>query len=278
MLYPIIDPVLVDFGFFKIHWYGLTYLLAFGTFWLLGSYRIRKNKSPWKQSQLNDACFFMILGVIVGGRIGYAVFYGGSQLVEDPLWLFRIWEGGMSFHGGMLGVIATLLIWSRFNSAPFWQNMDAVAPLVPPGLGFGRLGNFINTELPGRVTESALGVHFPCQSVADINFLCTTLYETQTRHVSSLYQALAEGLVLFVVLWIYSSNPRTIGYVSALFLVGYGILRFSTEFFRLPDPELGFVLFDWLSMGQALSLCMVVAGVILFLPATSRYFDKQITS
>lgn len=278
MLYPIIDPVLVDFGFFKIHWYGLTYLLAFGTFWLLGSYRIRKNKSPWKQSQLNDACFFMILGVIVGGRIGYAVFYGGSQLVEDPLWLFRIWEGGMSFHGGMLGVIAALLIWSRFNSSPFWQNMDAVAPLVPPGLGFGRLGNFINTELPGRVTESALGVHFPCQSVADINFLCTTLYEAQTRHVSSLYQALAEGVVLFVVLWIYSSIPRTIGYVSALFLVGYGILRFSTEFFRLPDPELGFVLFDWLSMGQVLSLCMIIAGVILFLPATSRYFDKQITS
>ena len=278
MLYPIIDPVLVDFGFFKIHWYGLTYLLAFGTFWLLGSYRIRKNKSPWKQSQLNDACFFMILGVIVGGRIGYAVFYGGSQLVEDPLWLFRIWEGGMSFHGGMLGVIAALLLWSRFNSSPFWRNMDAVAPLVPPGLGFGRLGNFINTELPGRVTESALGAHFPCQSVADINFLCTTLYETQTRHVSSLYQALAEGVVLFVVLWIYSSKPRTIGYVSALFLVGYGILRFSTEFFRLPDPELGFVLFDWFSMGQVLSLCMIVAGVILFLPATSRYFDKQITS
>ena len=275
VLYPAIDPVLVDFGWFKVHWYGITYLLAFGTFWLLGYYRIKKSQAQWTVAQLNDACFYMVLGVIVGGRIGYALFYALDQLLADPIWLFRLWEGGMSFHGGLLGVITALLIWCRVNQLSFWQSTDTVAPFVAPGLGFGRLGNFINAELPGRVTESAFGVHFQCQTVADINFLCTTMYEAQTRHVSSLYQAFAEGIVLFVVIWLYSRKTRQLGRVSALFLITYGVLRFITEFFRHPDPEIGFILFDWMTIGQVLSSCMIIAGVVLILPVTSNKFSNR---
>lgn len=278
MLYPDIDPILIDLGFFQIYWYGITYLFAFGTFWLIGYYRIRNKHSAWNVTQLNDACFYMILGVVIGGRVGYALFYGWDQLSNDLLWVLRIWEGGMSFHGGMLGVITALLLWSRFKNMSFWGTVDTVAPLVPPGLGFGRLGNFINTELPGRITDSAFGVHFPCHSVTDFNFLCTTMYEGQARHVSSLYQAVVEGVVLFVILWLYSSKPRGVGRVSAAFLISYGALRFGTEFFRQPDADIGFVLFNWMSMGQLLCTGMIIAGIVLLLPVTSRYIGKDALS
>jgi len=273
--YPIIDPVLVDFGFFQIHWYGFMYLLAFGTFWGLAYIRIRTKKVSWSANQLNDACFYMGLGVIAGGRVGYALFYGFEQLTADPLWLFRIWEGGMSFHGGLLGVIAALLLWCKINHQGFWTAVDTVAPFVPLGLGFGRIGNFINSELPGRVTDSPLGIHFPCTSVVDHNFLCTGAFEAVTRHVSSLYQAIAEGLVLFIVMWVYSMKPRETGHVAGLFLLSYGLLRIATEFFRQPDPELGFVLFGWMSMGQILSVLMVLGGIALLVPLTSRYIQGR---
>ena len=248
------------------------YLFAFAAFWLLAYWRIRGNRISWDVSQLNDACFYMVLGVIVGGRVGYAVFYGFEHLLNDPMWLFRIWEGGMSFHGGMLGVIAGLAIWCKLRNSGFWATVDSIAPFVPIGLGLGRIGNFINAELPGRVTDSLLGVFFPCHTVIEHNFLCTGEFEEVTRHVSSLYQAFAEGLVLFLILWIYSLKSRELGRVSGLFLLGYGILRFTTEFFRQPDPELGFVLLGWLSMGQVLSSLMVLVGIALFIPVTARFF------
>ena len=254
------------------------YLLAFATFWLLAYIRIRNERISWNINQLNDACFYMVLGVIIGGRVGYALFYGFEQFLDDPIWLFRIWEGGMSFHGGLLGVIAGLFVWCKLNSHGFWTTMDTVAPFVPLGLGLGRIGNFINTELPGRVTDSALGVHFPCFSVVDHNFLCVGEFEQVARHVSSLYQAFAEGVVLFVVLWVFSMKPKETGQVAGLFLLAYGLLRFATEFFRQPDPELGFVLFGVLSMGQVLSTLMVLGGVVLLLPMSARYLQGRTQS
>ena len=254
------------------------YLLAFATFWLLAYIRIRNERISWNIGQLIDACFYMVLGVIIGGRTGYALFYGLEQFLDDPIWLFRIWEGGMSFHGGLLGVIAGLFVWCKLNGHGFWTTMDTVAPFVPLGLGLGRVGNFINTELPGRVTDSALGVHFPCFSVVDHNFLCVGEFEQVTRHVSSLYQAFAEGVILFVVLWVFSMKPKETGQVAGLFLLGYGILRFVTEFFRQPDPELGFVLFGVLSMGQVLSTLMVIGGIALLLPMSARYLQGRTQS
>lgn len=274
MNYPSIDPVLVDFGLFKIHWYGLMYLLSFAVFWLLALTRIRNGRVDWQVNQLNDACFYMVLGVIIGGRLGYALFYGLEYLLDDFLWLFRIWEGGMSFHGGLLGVIGGLWFWSKSNRRSFWGVLDTVAPFVPIGLGLGRVGNFINAELPGRITDSSFGIHFPCTSLMEHNYLCTGAYETFLRHPSSLYQALAEGAVLFFILWIYSLKTRDVGRVSAMFLICYGVLRFVTEFFREPDIELGFILFGWLTMGQLLSFLMIVGGLILLLPVTSRRLQR----
>ena len=278
MQHPIIDPVLVDFGLFKIHWYGAMYFVAFGLFWLLAYYRIRTGRLAWDTARLTDACFFMILGVALGGRLGYIFFYGFEQFLNDPLSVLRIWEGGMSFHGGLLGVIAGSYMWCKRSGLGFWSMMDSIAPFVPPGLGIGRIGNFINTELPGRVTESSLGIHFPCMKVFDHNFLCTGEFEEVTRHVSSLYQAAAEGVILFIVLWLYSAKPRATGRVAALFLIGYGSCRYFTEFFREPDPDLGFVLFGWMTMGQTLSALMVAGGIALLLPLTSRYLQGRTKS
>ncbi len=276
MNYPILDPVLVEIGTFQIHWYGFMYLIAFVAFWLLAYLRIRNGRISWTLQRLQDACFYMALGVIVGGRVGYALFYGLEQLLDDPVWLFRIWEGGMSFHGGLFGVIAALYLWCRRTKQDFWDVIDIVAPCVPLGLGIGRLGNFINTELPGRITDSFFGVHFPCWSVADHNFLCTGEFEETARHVSSIYQAIAEGLILFVLLWLYSAKPREKGQVAGMFLLAYGLLRFATEYFRQPDAHLGLVLFGWFTMGQTLSMLMAIGGIVLLLPSTTRRLQGEI--
>lgn len=269
------DPVLLDVGLFQVYWYGFMYILAFLAFWSLAYYRIQKSQIAWDVARLNDACFYISLGVVAGGRLGYVLFYGFEQFLDDPMWLFRIWEGGMSFHGGLLGVIGGVYLWSWKASTGFWATMDTIAPLVPLGLGIGRIGNFINAELPGRVTDSPLGVHFPCSSVAEHNFLCTGMFEDAARHVSSLYQATAEGVVLFVALWIYAGKPRQTGQVAAAFLLGYGALRIITEFFREPDAFMGFVLFGWVSMGQALSGLMLLGGCILLVPAVARHFARR---
>ncbi len=264
MHYPAIDPIVVELGPFALRWYGLMYLLAFAAFYLLG--KTRAGDRGFTSADVSDLVFYGVAGVVLGGRIGFALFYGFDRLVQDPLWLFRIWEGGMSFHGGLLGAIGAMWLQARVKGRSFLEVADFVAPLVPLGLGFGRLGNFINTELPGRVTESALGIHFPCTAVRELTATCFGEYETVARHVSSLYQACAEGLVLFVIVWLYSRRVRPTGSVAGIFLIAGGCLRFATEFFREPDAHLGLLIFDTLSMGQILSLPVVAFGIFLMNP------------
>lgn len=252
--YPTISPVALDLGFAQIHWYGLMYLLAFLSAWALGNYRAKQKKSGWTKDEVSDVIFYGALGVILGGRIGYIIFYNFSVFLENPLIILRIWEGGMSFHGGMLGVFAGLYLFGKKTGRTFFQVSDYIAVMIPLGLGFGRIGNFINKELWGRPAESTLpwamdyGDHI-------------------ARHPSSLYQALTEGIILFIVLFIFSRKPRPTMAVSGVFMMGYGIVRFITEFFRTPDAHLGFVMFDWMSKGQQLSIPMIIFGVVIFIMA-----------
>lgn len=283
MEYPLIDPVLVQLGPFALRWYGLMYVFAFAVMYLLGRRRAGAG-TGWSVQDVSDLVFYGVAGIVVGGRVGFVLFYGFDQFLRDPLWLVRIWEGGMSFHGGLLGALAAMAVFARRRSSngeparrSFLDVTDFVAPLVPLGIGLGRLGNFINAELPGRVTESALGLHFPCASVQGLSVACYGEFEAATRHVSSLYQAVGEGLLLYAVVWWFSARVRhlraagdetwwtTAGRVSGLFLVASGIIRFATEFFREPDAGIGFIAFDWLTMGQLLSLPTAALGAFLLL-------------
>ena len=278
MNYPTIDPVIFSIGPVSIRWYGLAYVVAFATCFLLGQYRIKKFGNEWTLAQWGDVVFFGTIGTLVGGRLGYVLFYEFSRTLEDPLWIFRIWEGGMSFHGGLLGVFVALLLWSRQHKIHFFKIADFVAPLVSIGIGFGRLGNFANTELPGRATESFLGVHFPCHAVYQLNPTCIGEFEPFTRHVSSLYQAFTTGVIVFLVVWIYSAKPRPLGSVCGLFLALYGMGRFGTEFFREPEVGLGFILGDWMTMGQLLSLPLIVFGILLMTPVVTRHIQPKSNS
>ncbi|MDF3918744.1 prolipoprotein diacylglyceryl transferase [Salinicola salarius] len=248
LAYPEIDPVAISLGPLKVHWYGLMYVIGFVGAWWLG--RRRADRLGLKPDDIGDMLFYGALGVVLGGRIGYALFYGLDRLLENPLWIFQVWDGGMSFHGGLLGVLVAALLFARKHGLAFFQLTDFIAPLVPIGLGAGRIGNFINHELPGRVTDVPWALVFPGMG-------------GQGRHPSSLYQFFLEGVVLFGVLWIVSLTPRRRGFVSGLFLICYGAFRFLSEFFRRPDPQLGFIAFDWLTMGQLLSLPMILAGIAL---------------
>lgn len=265
--YPEIDPVIVSFGPLAVRWYGLAYLAAFALAWWLGNRRADQPGSGWGRQDVSDAVFFGAVGAVLGGRIGYTLFYGFEQLLHDPLFILRIWEGGMSFHGGLIGCVLGLWWFGRRSDRSFLQVSDFVAPLVPLGLGLGRLGNFANTELPGRVTDSAFGMIYPCsaEAIRQIHPLCVGEWESFARHPSPLYQAFTEGLVLFALVWWFSSRPRATGAVSGLFLTGYGVLRFGTEFFRTPDAHLGFVALDWLTMGQLLSIPMIIVGILLLI-------------
>jgi phosphatidylglycerol:prolipoprotein diacylglycerol transferase len=276
MHYPAIDPIIVALGPLAIRWYGLAYLAGFALCWWLGNRRARQPGSGWDAEAVSDVVFYGAVGAVIGGRIGYVFFYGFDQLLRDPLWLFRVWDGGMSFHGGLLGVIVAMWWFGRNTSRSFFQVSDFMAPLVAPGLGFGRLGNFANTELPGRMTDSAFGLVYPCSAdaIRSINPLCTGVWEAFARHPSPLYQAFAEGLVLFVVVWLVSSRPQATGVVSGVFLAGYGVMRFCTEFFRQPDSHLGYLAFDWLTMGQLLSLPMVIVGILMAVYA--RRFSRPL--
>ena len=269
MHYPHIDPVIIGFGPVAIRWYGLAYLAGFVMAWWLGNRRAHSMHNDWTAQQVSDVVFYGALGAVLGGRIGYVFFYGFKQLLADPLWLLRIWDGGMSFHGGLLGVMVALVLFARSTHRTFFQVSDFVSPLVPPGLGFGRLGNFANTELPGRMTDSPFGLVYPCHAdaIRAMNPLCTGEWEEFARHPSPLYQAFAEGLVLFVIVWLFSSKPRPTGAVSGVFLLGYGILRVTTEFFREPDVQLGFIALNWLTMGQLLSILMILFGIVLLVLA-----------
>ncbi|MBC8494041.1 MAG: prolipoprotein diacylglyceryl transferase [bacterium] len=248
MIYPTINPVALDLGFVQIYWYGLMYLLAFLAAYFLANYRAKKS-NDWNAQQIEDMIFYGAIGVVVGGRLGYMLFYNLPNFLSDPLSIFAIQGGGMSFHGGFLGVLLAMILFNRKYNKSFFTTMDFVAPLVPLGLGFGRLGNFINGELWGKVTDSSLGMYIQTQEL--------------TRYPSQLYEAFLEGLVLFIILWLFSSKTRPLMSVSALFLIFYGLFRFIIEFVRVPDVQLGYLAFNWLTMGQLLSLPMVVFGVYL---------------
>jgi len=272
MHYPDIDPVIFELGPLAVRWYGLAYLAAFATCWWLSVRRARRPGSGWTAEQVSDLVFYGAVGAVLGGRVGFTLFYAFQDWLADPLLVLRIWDGGMSFHGGMLGAMAGIWWFGRQAGKGFFQVTDFVAPAVPPGLGFGRLGNFANTELPGRVTELPWGLIYPCDAdaIRPLNPLCLGQWESFARHPSPLYQAAAEGLLLFVLLWLVARSPRATGVVSGAFLSGYGALRFLTEFFREPDPDKGFIAFGWLTMGQALSLPMVLVGILLMVWAQRR--------
>lgn len=253
-------------GPLALRWYGLAYLAGFAVAWWLGTRRAASGAAgAWTDKDVSDVVFYGALGAVLGGRVGYVLFYGFEQFLDDPLWLFRIWDGGMSFHGGLLGVIAALWWFARRTERTFLAAADFVAPLIPIGLGLGRLGNFVNMELPGRPTEMPWGLIYPCRAdaIRQLNPLCTGPWEDFARHPSPLYQAFTEGVVLFVIVWLFAAKPRAVGAVSGVFLLSYGTLRFATEWFRQPDSHLGFLAFEWLTMGQLLSLPMVLFGIVL---------------
>ncbi|MBA3562830.1 MAG: prolipoprotein diacylglyceryl transferase [Gammaproteobacteria bacterium] len=255
--YPDFDPVAISLGPLDIRWYGLMYLLGFLMVWLLALVRVKRPGAAVRREQLDDMVFYGAIGAILGGRLGYTLFYGMENVIADPLSLFRIWEGGMSFHGGLLGVIVALWYFARRIGRGFFEVTDFVVPLIPPGLGAGRIGNFINGELWGKPTDAPWGF----------------VVDGTARHASQLYQALLEGLVLFVCLWLYSARPRPTMAVSGLFALLYGIFRFGAEFVRLPDEHLGYLAFGWVTMGQLLSVPLIVFGIFLLIAAYRRGDD-----
>lgn len=248
--YPTIDPVAFSIGPVAVHWYGLMYLLGFGLAWLFAHWRVKKLHLKWTKEHISDLIFFAAIGTVLGGRIGYMLFYGTADLIHDPLSMLKVWQGGMSFHGGLLGVLVAMYYFSRVQHKPFFAITDFIAPLVPLGLAAGRIGNFINGELWGRPSQLPWAMVFP---EAD----------SQPRHPSQLYECGLEGLILFLLLWWYSSKPRPQGAISALFLIGYALCRFSVEFFRQPDIQLGFIALNWLTMGQLLTIPMLIGGLTL---------------
>jgi phosphatidylglycerol:prolipoprotein diacylglycerol transferase len=249
--YPNIDPIAFSLGPLKVHWYGLMYLFGFIAAWLLGNWRAKHYQLDWNAEQISDIVFYGALGVILGGRIGYMLFYDFPGVLHNPLSLFKIWEGGMSFHGGLIGVAIAVWIFCRKYGKTYLQVGDFIAPLVPLGLGAGRIGNFINGELWGRVTDVPWGMVYP-------------QVDEQVRHPSQLYEFGLEGIGLFVLLWCYAAKPRPTGRISALFLIGYAICRLIAECFRQPDQQMGYLAFGWLTMGQVLSIPMLLIGLWLW--------------
>ena len=264
--YPEIDPVLISLGPLKIHWYGIMYLIGFLGGWGLGRVRAKKPGCVWTPQQVDDMVFYVVLGVVLGGRVGYTLFYGLHGFLLEPLSIFRVWEGGMSFHGGLLGVLIAMWVLARKQQRTFFEATDFVAPLVTIGLGAGRLGNFINGELWGGPTEMPWGMQVPC---VDVPALCQRLGVPQgveyspAVHPNQLYEFFLEGVMLFLILWFFSAKPRPRMAVSGLFLLCYGFFRFGVEFVRMPDAHIGFLAFGWVTMGQVLSLPMILGGMLL---------------
>lgn len=258
LTYPHIDPVAFSVGPVSVHWYGIMYLIGFAGAWWLAQLRAKRRFAPLTPEQVGDLIFYGALGVVLGGRLGYVLFYNFDYFLEHPLWLFYIWEGGMSFHGGLLGVLAALFLYGRKLGLNVLVLTDFIAPMVAIGLGAGRIGNFIGGELWGRVSEVPWAMVFPGAGPLP-------------RHPSQLYQFALEGVALFVILWWYSAKPRPRMAVSGLFLVCYGVFRFAVEFFRQPDQHLNFVAFGWVTMGQVLSLPMIAVGIVLMMQGYRRY-------
>jgi len=252
LAYPHFDPVAIAVGPISIRWYGLMYLIGFCSGWLLGRYRAGRPGSGWTKLMVDDLITYSVLGVVLGGRIGYMLFYDLPSLLDDPLSLFMVWQGGMSFHGGCLGMAIVFWLFGKKTGKGFWGVADFTVPLVPIGLFAGRIGNFINGELWGKVTDLPWGVVFPDPRAG-----------LAPRHPSQLYEAGLEGVALFLILWLYSGTPRKRGAVSGVFSLCYGLFRFAVEFVRLPDPQLGYLAFGWLTMGQVLSLPVIALGLWL---------------
>lgn len=250
LTYPNIDPIAFILGPLKIHWYGISYLAGFLGAYLVSIRRGRKQANPWNNDQVSDLLFYAAMGIILGGRIGFILFYQPETIVHDPIALFTFWVVGRSFHGGLLGVILAMLLYGKLHKRSCLELTDFIAPVVPIGLGFGRLGNFVNSELWGRVTDLPWGMIFP-----DAGML--------PRHPSQLYEFGLEGVLLFIILILYAAKPRKLGAISGLFMLCYGVFRFIVEFVREPDITHGFIAFDWLTMGQLLSLPMILLGMYL---------------
>lgn len=264
MIHPQYDPVALSLGPLEVHWYGLMYLLAFAAAYGLAWYRSTK-RDNWTTDMVSDLVFYGALGVILGGRIGYVLFYQFGELLQNPAYILKVWEGGMSFHGGFIGVMLGMWFFARKYKKTTFQVFDFIVPCVPTGLLFGRIGNYINGELWGRVSDGGYNwlTYFPQAAAFDMEQLQSNpqLQELMIevngqyilpRHPSQLYEAFAEGLLLFIFLWWYSSKPRPRMAASAVFLLGYGISRFIIEFFRQPDADQGFILLGWMTKGQIL--------------------------
>ncbi|MCH7854689.1 MAG: prolipoprotein diacylglyceryl transferase [Proteobacteria bacterium] len=259
LTFPEIDPVIFSIGFVKIRWYGLMYVLAFVFAWLLARRRARASDSPLTLIQVDDLIFYGMLGVILGGRLGYALFYGWQDLISDPLYIFKITQGGMSFHGGLVGVIVAVWLYGRKVGLRIWTMTDFVAPIGPLGLGFGRIGNFINGELWGKPTDVPWAFKVGNESL----------------HPSQLYEALLEGLVLFLIVWFFSAKKRPYMAVSGLFLVCYGAFRFFVEFYRVPDAHLDYLALGWVTMGQVLSAPMIAMGAVMLVLAYRGHAARE---
>ena len=253
LTHPDFDPVAFSLGPLDVHWYGIMYLFAFVSAWLVAMHRAGQSRTPVTRPQVENLITYGAFGVVIGGRVGYVVFYNFDAWMRDPLWLFRVWEGGMSFHGGLIGVVLAMLFYAHRIRVPYLKLTDFVAPIVPLGLGFGRLGNFIGQELWGRPTDLPWAMVFPDDP------------EGLARHPSQLYQFALEGLVLFALVFWFSHRPRPAGAVSGVFLIGYSCFRILVEFAREPDQHIQFDLFGWVTRGQLLSLPMLALGLGLVL-------------
>ncbi|GKW23150.1 prolipoprotein diacylglyceryl transferase [Pectobacterium polonicum] len=283
LAFPQFDPVIFSIGPLALHWYGLMYLVGFVFAMWLAVRRANKPGSGWTKDEVENLLYMGFLGVFVGGRLGYVLFYAFPSFLENPLYLFKVWDGGMSFHGGLMGVICVMLWFAHRSKRHFFQVADFIAPLIPFGLGAGRLGNFINGELWGRVTtDTPWAMLFPGSRSEDM-MLAVSNPQWQTifnqygmlpRHPSQLYQMMLEGVALFIILNLFIRKSRPMGSVSGLFLIGYGSFRIITEFFRQPDAQLG-LFGDLFSMGQILSLPMVIAGVLMMVWAYRRQPAQQ---
>jgi len=267
MIYPEIDPVALSLGPLKIHWYGLMYLVGMLGGWALARWRIKRGFGNWTAQQVDDLLFYCAVGVVLGGRLGYILFYGFNDWLADPTRIFRVWEGGMSFHGGFLGVLTAMWLYQRKHGKSFFELTDFIAPYITIGLFTGRIGNFINGELWGKPTDLPWAMQLRCSEFVS---LCRDKLGlppgtewTPPLHPNQLYEALGEGLLLFILLWWFSSRPRPRMAVSALFLIGYGSFRFLIEFVRMPDVQLGYLAGGWFTMGQLLSLPMVIVGIFM---------------
>lgn len=257
MIAPTINPIALEIGPLAIHWYGIMYLAGFFLAWLLGRVRINNGNTMFSLKDLEDIIFYGVLGVVVGGRLGYVLFYKFDEYLSNPVAIFQVWQGGMSFHGGLLGVLFAMWLFARKKGYKFFEVSDFIAPLIPLGLAAGRIGNFINGELWGRPTDMPWGMIFP------------TAPDGLSRHPSQIYEMATEGILLFLIVWIFSNKPRATGQTSGVFLIGYGCFRFLVEFTREPDDFLG-LLAGGLSMGQLLSIPMIMFGLIILWWSTNR--------